>query len=40
MQYPPLELTACYSHPNLTDHRLMAATLVKFIEHHAGAELH
>jgi hypothetical protein len=40
MQLPTLALTACYSHPNLSDHRLMAATLVKFIEYHAGAELH
>jgi hypothetical protein len=36
LQFPKLQLTGCYSHPNLSDHRLMSATLVKFIEDHAG----
>jgi hypothetical protein len=36
LQFPKMELTGCYSHPNLSDHRLMSATLVKFIEDHAG----
>jgi lysophospholipase L1-like esterase len=40
MQFPQLERTACFSHPNLSDHRLMAATLVKFIEDHGSAQLH
>jgi lysophospholipase L1-like esterase len=40
LQFPPLELTGCGHHPNLSDHRLMGATLVKFIDDHAGAELH
>jgi lysophospholipase L1-like esterase len=36
LQFPALELTACDFHPNLSDHRLMSATLVKFIEDHRG----
>jgi lysophospholipase L1-like esterase len=40
MQLPTLQLTGCNYHPNLSDHRLMGATLVKFIEDHEGAELH
>ena len=40
LQFPKLELTGCDFHPNLSDHRLMGATLVKFIEDHGGAELH
>lgn len=40
MRFPELALTGCDYHPNLSDHRLMAATLVKFIEDHGGAELH
>ena len=40
MQFPKLALTACDYHPNLSDHRLMAATLVKFIEDHGGGKLH
>jgi lysophospholipase L1-like esterase len=40
LQFPPLELTGCDSHPNLSDHRLMGATLVKFIEEHGGPDLH
>lgn len=40
LQFPPLELTGCDNHPNLSDHRLMGAALVKFIEEHGGAELH
>jgi lysophospholipase L1-like esterase len=36
LQFPPLELTGCDSHPNLADHRLMSATLVKFIADHGG----
>ncbi len=38
LQFPPLELTGCGNHPNLSDHRLMGATLAKFIDDHAGAE--
>jgi lysophospholipase L1-like esterase len=40
LQFPKLELTGCDFHPNLSDHRLMGATLVKFIEDHGGAEFH
>jgi lysophospholipase L1-like esterase len=40
LQFPKLELTGCNFHPDLPDHRLMGATLVKFIEDHGGAELH
>lgn len=40
LQFPTLQLTGCDSHPNLSDHRLMSATLVKFIEDHGGRELH
>ena len=40
LQFPALELTGCNGHPNLSDHRLMGATLVKFIEEHGGADLH
>jgi hypothetical protein len=36
LQFPQLQLTGCDSHPNLSDHRLMSATLVKFIEDHGG----
>jgi hypothetical protein len=36
LQFPQLQLTGCDSHPNLTDHRLMGATLVKFIDDHGG----
>jgi lysophospholipase L1-like esterase len=36
LQFPQLELTGCDSHPNLADHRLMSATLVKFIADHGG----
>jgi hypothetical protein len=36
---PRLALTGCDYHPNLSDHRLMGATLVKIIEQHGGAEL-
>jgi hypothetical protein len=31
LQFPQLQLTGCDFHPNLSDHRLMGATLVKFI---------
>jgi hypothetical protein len=40
LQFQKLELTGCDLHPNLSDHRLMGATLVKFIEDHGGAVLH
>jgi lysophospholipase L1-like esterase len=40
MQFPQLQLTGCDSHPNLSDHLLMGATLVKFIEDHGGAQVH
>jgi hypothetical protein len=40
LQFPQLQLTGCDFHPNLSDHRLMGATLVKFIEYHGGEELH
>jgi lysophospholipase L1-like esterase len=40
LQFPKLALTGCNFHPNLSDHRLMSATLVKFIEDHGGAKLH
>jgi hypothetical protein len=40
MQFPKLQLTGCNSHPNLSDHRLMGAALVKFIAEHGGAGLH
>jgi hypothetical protein len=36
LQFPKLELTGCDFHPNLSDHRLMGATLAKFIEDHLG----
>jgi lysophospholipase L1-like esterase len=36
LQFPQLQLTGCDSHPNLSDHRLMSATLVKFIDDHGG----
>jgi Carbohydrate esterase 2 N-terminal len=36
LQFPQLELTGCDSHPDLSDHRLMSATLVKFIADHGG----
>jgi lysophospholipase L1-like esterase len=36
LQFPQLELTGCDSHPNVLDHRLMGATLVKFIADHDG----
>jgi lysophospholipase L1-like esterase len=36
LQFPQLQLTGCDSHPNLSDHRLMGATLVKFIDDHGG----
>lgn len=39
LQLPKLELTGCNFHPNLSDHRLMSAALVKFIEDHVGEEL-
>jgi len=38
LQFPKLELTGCDSHPNLSDHRLMSTTLVKFIEDHGVQE--
>ena len=40
LQLPKLELTGCDFHPNLSDHRLMSATLVKFIESHESEGLH
>lgn len=39
LQFPKLELTGCNFHPNLSDHRLMSAALVKFIEDHVDEEL-
>jgi lysophospholipase L1-like esterase len=36
LRFPTLELTGCDSHPTLSDHRLMSATLVHFIEDHGG----
>jgi hypothetical protein len=36
VQFPKLQLTGCDSHPNVADHRLMSAALVKFIEDHGG----
>jgi hypothetical protein len=40
LQFPTLQLTGCDFHTNLSDYRLMGATLVKFIEDRGGAVLH